>query len=305
LDLTLSTKKINTLFDAAGNPAIVITSSPIWYDTLPPSILFSDINGKNSGFSTDLTLDNEQIFVLNGNETASSYTIGTVKANGLDQTTNILFEGIGSANITSQNTITLNQHSLNALRQGFYSLEVSVTDAVGNTTQAQQIIGKNTGGFPSSGFISVLGPGHTLVGDNNDNFIINRNNIHETVTLGGSMDRDTVFMLKTGLGKTGAADYITIKDFNPTINADILRLDDLFEGPVTHNHIRFESLDLDSNGTLESIRAYINTDGLLSNNMPLNQTAQQVITLENIQMDIPEYNNASLQPFQHPAWIVI
>lgn len=219
-----------------------------------------------------------RIFVLNGNEAATDYTIGLTSNDTISQ---VSFEGTGSASLTSQSTATLNQAALVTLAQGFYSLDVRTVDEAGNTGTSRQIIGKNTGGFPSSGFVSTLDANNALTGDNDDNFFINRSGVHESMTLGGAADRDTVFVLKTGLGTVGAADQLTINDFNTDAGMDRLRLDDLFSGSATHNQIRFEGLDLDNNGTLESTRMYVNTAGGL-NGASLADTAEQIITLVNV-----------------------
>jgi hypothetical protein len=256
-------------------------------------------------------LDTSAIFVLDGNETAANYAIGLSQTEAGDSFTSVSFEGLGSASLTNQSTVTLNSlgatatDGLAALREGFYSLEVTSVDDAGNTSTARQIIGKNTGTFPSTSFVSVLGAGNTLTGDNNNNFVINRSGVDEIITLGGNSDRDTVFFLKTGLGTTGgSADRATIKDFRTA--DDTLRLDDLFSGTATHNHIRFEGLDLDSNGVMESTRIYVNTSGSLSGTgATLANTAEQIITLENVQVSIPNYNDPSLAPFAAPTWLVL
>ena len=282
LDLRLKNTKLATLTDAAGNPAEVTNASLVSHDTVAPLATFSDTRSTdptfNTGNSTDLVLDTKRIFVLDGNEAAANYTIGL---NSTDTISQVSFEGAGSASLPNQSTVTLNQTALAALAEGFYSLEVRTVDDAGNTSVSQQIIGKNTATFPATNFVSTLGAGNSLTGDNNNNFFINRSGVHESMTLGGAADRDTVFVLKTGLGTVGAADQLTINDFNTGAGMDRLRLDDLFSGSATHNQIRFEGLDLDNNGTLESTRMYVNTAGGL-NGASLADTAEQIITLVNV-----------------------
>jgi hypothetical protein len=306
LDLRLKDAKLTTLTDAAGNPATVTNAGVVSHDTVAPVATFTDPNGINTGLSTDLVLDGKAIFVLDGNEAASNYTIGLTKAVTADTITQVSFEGLGSASLTNQSTVTLNQAPLAALAQGFYSLEVRAVDEAGNTSVSYQVIGKNTGGFPSTGLVSTLGANNALTGDNNDNFFINRAGVHETMTLGGAADRDTVFVLKTGLGPVGTPDQLTINDFNIGAGMDRLRLDDLFSGSATHNQIRFEGVDLDSNGTLESTRIFVNTAGGLtgSNATALTSTAEQIITLANVAAPTQNLSDPNAL-IARPDWLIL
>jgi large repetitive protein len=303
LDLRLSSAKLATLADAAGNPAAVTNAAVVSHDTVAPVVTFTDPNGLNTGLSTDLALDGQAIFVLNGGESATNYTIGLNKAVAADTITQVTFEGLGSVSLTNQNTATLNQAPLAALAQGFYSLEVRAVDDAGNTSVSRQIIGKNTGGFTSFGFVSALGAGNTMTGNDDDNFFINRSGVHEQITLGGGSDFDTVFFLKTGLGVVGAADQATIFDFN--IGNDKLRLDDLFSGSAAHNQIRFEGVDLDSNGTLESTRMFINTTGgLTGTGAALANSAEQIVTLLNVAAPTQNLSDPNAL-IARPDWLIL
>lgn len=305
MNLTLMSQKLAALNDAAGNPAVVTLADPVAYDILAPVVTFID-SGPNSGDSTDLSLDGIPIFMLDGNDIANSpsYTIGLAKNFDNDQITGVSFEGSGAVSLTNQNKVTLNlvgataQDGLLALQQGFYTLQVAAVDDAGNVSVSRQIIGKNIGDFSSGRFVSVLGTDNSITGDSNSNFVINRVGVHEVITLGGTVDYDKVFFLKTGLGQVGAADHATIKDFSTA--RDTLRLDDLFSGSATHNHMGFESLDLDNNGTMESTRIFVNITGGL-NRGDLAGTAEQIITLEKVQVAIPN----PLLPFVTPAWMVL
>jgi hypothetical protein len=307
LDLTLTSAKIDTLKDAAGNPAAVTTAAAVSHDTIAPMSGFTDkSDASNSTSGTNLILGTTTVFVLDGDDTTANYAIGLTQAVTGDRFTSVSFEGLGSVSLTNQSSVTLNSagatstDGLSALREGFYSLEVTSVDEAGNTSTARQIIGKNTGTFEPNFFVSSLGNGNTLNGGSGNNFVINRNGVDEIITLGGNSDRDTVFFLKTGLGTVGgSADRATIKDFNTNPNTDTLRLDDLFSGSATHNQIRFEGLDLDINGTLESTRIYVNTTGGL-NSANLAGTAEQIITLENVAFSLD-----TTQPFVAPTWLVL
>jgi predicted nucleic acid-binding protein len=295
LDLTLTSTKIATLKDAAGNPAAVTTAAAVSHDTIAPTVMFqgeASVNPDTTG--KDISVDGHNVIVFDAADITGGYSIG------LDYSDMFVNASIGRNTISHNSTtktLTFDQAALLALDQGFYTINVNLIDAAGNTSTTQQVIGKNNNvKFQADQFDKTNDPG--------DNFFINRKdggNTADTIVTGAG--DDTIFWLRKFTGEVGASDKTILSDFDQT--KDEINLRDLFleadSGDVTTNslkYIRFENIDDNVLGGIAETRVHISINGDFGTDATFDSSrAVQTIDVLNQQLS---WNGGTT-----PNWLVI
>ncbi len=270
MNLSLSQGKLNALTDSVGNPATVIQSPVVRYDTVAPAATFS-----NKGLQVPNTPENS-IYMGLFEDFSLGVSLPSDAPISLAKVTfsNDEFSLIGLDTQANVGELYLDQSYLEWLKTGIYTVTVEVKDEAGNTGYAQQLVIKNDtlGSLTSSNYVDQNDITWNASGDNRANFFINhRDDLaqskSDTFNLAPKFPGDAsdkVFFTQTGLGSAGNADMALIENFDTRL--DQIHINDLFDvenGKSILDYLRFETINLDNSidGSKESTKIYISSDG--------------------------------------------